>query len=282
MDGGHRQREYAEHSRRTQAAQARAYAQQMQQQQQQQQMAQGQRPMETRYDPTPSRAAGGMMGAPVSSRRVHFDPALEGSRQAVPRPVPPRLDRATGLGAQMTPADDPPQGGARDEHLAGESAGEPGADPALMVVTRALQTLLVCLLVASVFALPERARVVWLVVAAHATLAAVGACLYDTALRASQVQPWMNTALQLMLALHAAVVVAVVATAAWRVYKTMSPGAPGADEQTERRTERRSRRARRVRINGLNGSSAGNTPYLAALAPEYTGTEPSKKPRRGE
>lgn len=223
---------------------------------------------------------GGSMGAPVSGRRVHFDSALAGTRHAVPRPVPPRA-----IGSQMiTPAEE-----SQEERLAGESAGEStsesageSVDPALTVVTRALQTLLLCLLAASVFALPERARVVWLVVAAHATLATVGTCLYDTARRGSQVQPWMNTALHLLLALHAVVVVAVIATAAWRVYKTMVPGSADNDgaEKVGRQTERRPRRARRVRIKGLNGGSAGNTPYFAAIAPEYTEAAQTKKFRR--
>jgi hypothetical protein len=199
------------------------------------------------------------MGAPPAGRRVRFDPALEGSRPPVPRPVPPAAPMTapvTGSSMQIAPADDPLS---RLEHAeaATAAAAEPAA-AALDVLSRALQTLLLCFLAAGVFALPPQARVLWLVVAVQAVLASVGACLFQAAVVAGEDTPAVHTGFSALLVAHAAVCVAVVATAAWRVYKTISPGdearegggtrrvvealapafAPGEDERPQKKKKR--------------------------------------------
>lgn len=291
MDGSHRQREYAEHARRTQAAQARAYAQAMQQQQMQGGGARRAGSLDARFDPQlamASRAASGMamtdgsvpMGAPPSARRVHFDPALEGTRAAVPRPVPPRVgmtDRVTGSGPQISPAEDPlERGGA--EHLAGETPAPGAGGPytaGIEVVSHALHVLLLCLLVASVFALPERARMLWLVVAVQATLATVAARLYEVARAGPDGAPaWADTAFRVVIGVHAFVSVAVVAVAAWRVYKTVRPGEDDEDDEDEGES-RKSRRAKRERRRKPAAVSVSD-----ALAPEFSPVAMGKRSKR--
>lgn len=270
-----RAREYAEHQRRTQAAQARAYAQAMQQHA-------GARAgsMEARYDPrlaAGSRAAAGMqmtdgsvpMGAPPSARRVHFDPSIEGTRAPVPRPVPPRVpmtDRVTGSGPQISAAEDPLE---RSEHLDATSAAPPPPYQAgLEVVTRALQLLLLCLLAASVFVLPERARVLWLTVAVTATLATVGARLFEVAnSHAAPVADWMVTCFYVLLGAYALVTVIVLATAAWRAYKTLR--SHDDEEDGEEDEEDRPRRSRHGRGESLHD----------VLAPKFS-FKKSKKHRK--
>jgi hypothetical protein len=87
----------------------------------------------------------------------------------------------------------------------------------------------------------------------------------------------MDTALQTGLALHALVAVAVIATSAWRVYKTMSP--TGDEEEANEKERHSERRMKRVR---QNGSSAGYTPLVEALSPEYSEMSMSKKKRKGK
>ena len=235
MQGHERQREYAEHARRTHAAQqqqqARAYQQAMHERGPQQ--ARQVSSMEARYDPTAAmamRAASQFqmqngsipMGATQSGRRVHFDPSLEGTRHAVPRPVPPRIpmtDRVTGSGPLIQPMDDPL------ENLVGETQPATNLSPydsMLEVILRSMQVLLLCILAGSVFALPEQARILWLVVAVQIGLAGVGSFLYDVAMRTPEGAPsWLHTMFSGLLVSHVIVCAVVVAATAWRIYKTV-------------------------------------------------------------
>jgi len=283
MDGNQRQREYLEHARRTQAAQhqqARAYQQAMMAERGQ---ARQVNPMEARYDPAAtmaSRAAAGFqqqngsipMGASPSGRRVHFDPSMEGTRHAVPRPVPPRIpmtDRVTGSGPQIQPVDDPL------ERLVGDDSKSTAGpyDAAFEVVLRTMQVLLLCLLAASVFVVPEQAKVLWVIVAVQVVLAGTGACLYDVAMRTPEGPPsWMPSLFHGLLVSHVAVCVIVVAAFAWRVYKTLWASGAGDDEDYEDYEPRQS---------GMASSMADRARVATlALAPMATKIKRSKKSGR--
>jgi hypothetical protein len=282
MDGNHRQREYLEHARRTQAAQhqqARAYQQAMAERGPQQ--ARQVNSMEARYDPTAgmaSRAAAGFqqqngsipMGASQSGRRVHFDPSMEGTRHAVPRPVPPRIpmtDRVTGSGPLIEPLDDPL------ERLVGEAGPDAKGpyDTALELVLRTMQTLLLCLLTGSFFVVPEQAKVLWIFVAVQVLLAASTAYMYEVALKTPEGPPsWMRSAMDGLQISQVVACVVVVLSFAYRTYKTLwAPDAVDDEEYEEYEPRQRSSSmADRVRT------------ATVALAPMPDGIKKSKKMNR--
>ena len=234
--------------------------------------------MEARYDPTAtmaSRAAAGFqqqngsipMGASPSGRRVHFDPSMEGTRHAVPRPVPPRIpmtDRVTGSGPLIEPLDDPL------ERLVGDAntVVKGPYDAALELVLRTMQTLLCCLLAASFFVVPEPAKYLWVLVAVQVLLAVSTAYLYQVALETPEGPPsWMPSLFSGLQMTHVAVCVIVVLAFAYRTYKTLwAPDAvddEGYEEYEPR--QRSSSMTDRVRT------------ATVALAPMPDGIKKSKK-----